>query len=52
MIGYHRGDASWRIVHAMLSAKRQQAISELVAQSGVVNVVDLARRFEVSTSTI
>ncbi len=36
----------------MLSAERQRAISELVAQSGVVNVVDLARRFEVSASTI
>ena len=36
----------------MLSAERQQAIGELVAQSGVVNVVDLARRFAVSASTI
>lgn len=36
----------------MLSAERRQAISKLVAQSGVVNVVDLARRFEVSASTI
>lgn len=36
----------------MLSAERQQAISRLVVQHGVVNVVDLARRFEVSASTI
>ncbi len=36
----------------MLSAERRQAISELVAQGGAVNVVDLARRFEVSASTI
>ncbi len=36
----------------MLSVQRQQAIGQLVAQHGVVNVVDLARQFGVSASTI
>jgi DeoR/GlpR family transcriptional regulator of sugar metabolism len=36
----------------MLSAERQQAISQLVAQQGAVNVAELARQFQVSGSTI
>lgn len=36
----------------MLSAERQQAISRLVGQHGVVSVADLARQFEVSASTV
>jgi len=36
----------------MLSAERQQTISQLVAQQGAVNVAELSQQFQVSGSTI
>ncbi len=36
----------------MLSASRQHAINQLVTVHGAVNVIELAQRFQVSTSTI